>query len=112
MYMMMLKAVNRTWGRVSEVIDSLEVIFRNIRVDGKAVRWDQPGALDLVLSAEDIEVDTEGLITGLYQEWLMDSLIGIMSQAEKRFMLRLFGPAHVLNNLYGMPSTWYRRLFG
>ena len=108
-YMMILKLVNRTWGTVSEVIDMMEVIFRSITVDGKKINWTDPDSIERLLHG-DIEVDMEALVIGALQEQTMDMLIGMMSQAEKRLMLRLFGPSHWVNNLFGMPSTWIRRL--
>jgi len=46
----------------------------------------------------------------LLREQLMDLMIGSLRQAERMFMLRTFGESHAINNVYGTPTTWIRRL--
>jgi hypothetical protein len=111
-YLAMVAMINKYYGRLSEVWDSLSVVLDNITVGGKKLS-DYPRRERfevLYKNWRNLEFDTEGIVLGLIQETMTDLAIGIMSQAEAKFMLDRFGPDSIFNKLYGLPSTVVRRM--
>lgn len=117
LYMSMLRFVNRTWGRLSEVLDWKEAFIRNLRdANGRKIR--DPRTLsewrDLLAKLDngELTLDSEGFFVDMLTMEITDRLIGMASRAERDFMLEFFGPGHPLNNMLGSPTTWIRRLHG
>ena len=109
--MMLLKIVNRTYGKLSEIADTLRVLFKSLRVNGEKVDWrNVEDWREILDSSNEVTFDQEEAFLGLLQEQMLDLTWAAMSEVEKRLMLAIFGPGHWINNQMGLPTTWIRRL--
>ena len=105
-YLALLFMTNKIWGPISEAMDAMEILKRNLVIDGNKmgdhVSWEYVWVR--IKHAETIDVDMYGFGAGLLQEMITDRLIGELSQAEKKFMLDRYGDSHILNNMMGIRS--------
>lgn len=127
MYLSALLFINRTWGKVSEAIDMINVFQASLKfkkdtrvcVNGVCimVRAEQSFADLPIRYREAIFADTEGLleytyidyqdlIVGLAVEQASDFVIGKTNQLEGKWIKN--HPR--LANMLGNPSTWARRV--
>ena len=111
----MLRFVNMTWGRVSEVVDIGTVLIDNLDYKGRSIgewiamkRWDQ--VAKAIENPDQVELNMEGFIVGAAREIFSDLMIGAMGQLERGLMRSVFSPSNPLMNMLGMPTTWARRL--
>jgi hypothetical protein len=120
-YMAALSVTNRTWGKLDEVIDMAEVLVDSLLVDGVPLTevpdwallvnpWTKMQAIWQLGVQGRIELDTQKFMQGMMAEIITDLAIGYLSQAELHMMRNLFPPNHPLMNVYGMPTTWARRM--
>lgn len=110
--MALLFWVNKIWGPISEILDTLEVIKENLIIDGvRMSKWtDWETIFKKMENADSIDVDVDKLMIDYVEMQIEDLVIGQLSQAEKNAMLRAFGESHLVNNMMGSPSTWLRRM--
>lgn len=120
-YMAALSLVNRTWGKLDEVIDAAEVLVDSLIIDGIPLTQ-HPEWHMLVNPATKMEaiwqaglegrldLNQQKFIQGMFAEIITDLAIGYLSRAELAMMRNIFPPDHPLMNAFGMPTTWARRL--
>jgi len=109
-YLALLALVNKTWGRLSEVMDFGGVILRSV-YDSEGEyqyikRWD---LLFRLLQEGRLEIDMDKFVTEFLYEQLMDFGIAKLGQIENQAMREFFPLDHPANNMFGRPSTWYSR---
>jgi hypothetical protein len=107
-YLAGLLFVNKWYGPISEAKDFLDVLKENLIINGR--RMNKYESLDtwwksLVNMDHDVELDMDGFLIGLMEEYLTDLLIGKMSQKEKELLLKHLGPSHWVVNAFGNPRS-------
>lgn len=109
-YLAVLNIVNKTWGRISEVMDVGKALIDNLYDETGEVRkirrWDQAYEL---MRAGRLELDVEGFLMQVMYQELMDRGIAMLGRAEDKWMKDHFPLDHPLNNMFGRPSTWVSR---
>ena len=128
-YLALLRYVNKSFGRLTELDDWQAEIKKNIYLPGMRICRSngaciqiKPGtpmdAIPLQYQAvvfkamgngelfNDIEIDTEGLIIDLFIMELVDAMIGLSMRTERN-IVDAAGLRGIFD--YGNPSTWLRR---
>ena len=122
-YIAMLAFVNRTWGKVSEVIDFYDVLMDNIKL--KSDQQIGTGKYDTILvnydtalsdlpmkyvrvileseanGADLVYIDWQGFAFGLAAEQAVDAMIGELSRRERDWVRN----SDMWRNAYGTPTT-------
>lgn len=110
-YMALLAFINKTYGRASEVVDVIEAFQRSlVNRDGSAYQWQGYEKFYDDWRNHLVDMHPDKFMEELIYDQLMDALVGRLGEAEKRAMLKAFGPGHWVNNIVGLPSTWLHRL--
>ena len=110
LYLGVVQMINRTWGKVSEVLDFWNALAWSFLVDGKPVKYKlTPAEVLELLKQGRLEVDPERFARNLAWELVTDAIIGGLSRAEVEMLRKRYGNSHWIMNMYGMPSTWLRR---
>lgn len=103
--------INKTYGRVDEAREMLEVLLDNLWINGKklSLEMEPEEILERLKNARTVDLDVENFVIGMAREIILDTLIGMMSRSELNLLKTFFSLDSPVLNMFGLPSTWARR---